>query len=155
MATYRFEWNPWVPENPGPCIKISVTRYIDEMESGKLLGLEYDAPSIPNALIDTGSPFTFINTKLAKNANLFLTNPEFPITTVNGDCVCEEYGGSISFPGSGLPPIRATQILAKDLSQKAYACILGRNILKRWNICFDGQRKTVTITAPDHVSTST
>jgi hypothetical protein len=149
MATYSFEWNPWVPESPGPCIRISVARYVDEIEAGERLGLEYDAPSIPTALIDTGSPFTFINTILAKKANLSLTNPAFPITTINGDCDCQEYGGSISFPGSGLPRINAIQILARDLSQKAYACILGRNVLKRWKICFDGQKKMVTITASD------
>lgn len=149
MATYTLEWNPWVPESPGPCIKFSVTRYVDEIESGELLGLEYDSPSTPTALIDTGSPFTVINTTLAKKANLSLTNPKFPITTISGDCVCEEYGGSISFPGSGLPRINAVQILARDLSQKAYACILGRNILKRWKICFDGRNNSVTITVPD------
>lgn len=147
MATYKLEWNPWVPESPGPCIRISITRFTDEIEAGKGLGLEYDSPSIPTALIDTGSPFTIINTVLAKKANLSLTNPKFPITTISGDCVCEEYGGSISFPGSGLPSISAVQILARDLSQRAYACILGRNILKRWNICFDGRNRTVTITA--------
>ncbi len=152
MATFKFEWNPWVPENPGPCIKISVTRFVEDMESGQRLGFEYNAPSIPTALIDTGSPFTIINRTLAKNANLPLTNPKFPIKTINGvDCICEEYGGSISFPGSGLPRINTVQILARDLSEMAYACILGRNILKRWNICFDGRNKMVTISVPGSV----
>lgn len=148
MATYSFEWNPWVPESPGPCIRISVTRYVDEIETGQRLGLEYDPPSIPTAPIDTGSPFTFINRIVAQKANLSMTNPAFPFTTINSnDNVCEEYGGSISFPGSGLPRIEAAQLLAADLSQKAYACILGRNILKRWRICFDGRNRMVTITA--------
>lgn len=148
MATHQIKWDPWVPESPGPCIKISVTRFIEEIDAGQSLGLEYEIPSIPTALIDTGSPFTIINTQLAKKANLRLTNPHFPIRTMKGLIDCEQYGGSISFPGSDLPCISAAQILAKDLSEMAYACIIGRNILKRWRICFDGQKRIVTITTP-------
>lgn len=149
MTTHLIEWNPWVPESPGPCIKIAITRYLEEMGFGQNLGLEYDAPSVPTALIDTGSPFTIVNTILVKKANLRLTNPQFPIRTIKGPVTCEEYGGSISFPGSRLPSIEAAQILARDLSESAYACILGRNILKRWHICFDGQKRTVRITTPE------
>jgi hypothetical protein len=148
MVMFEFPWNPFDPGDPGPCIKFSVTRYVDEIEYGLSIGLEYPKPSIPTALIDTGSPFTIINRVLAKTCNLSLTNPKFPIRTMNGDCQCEEYCGSISFPGSGLPRIAAVQILARDFyKETAHACIIGRNILKRWDIRFDGQNRMVTIKA--------
>jgi hypothetical protein len=148
MATFQFPWNPFDPGDPGPCIKFSVTRYVDEVEYGTSIGLEYAEPPIPTALIDTGSPFTIISKVLAKNCSLSLTNPAFPISTMNGDCECEEYCGSISFPGSGLPHIAAVQILARDFyKESSYACIIGRNVLKRWDIRFDGQNKLVTIKA--------
>ena len=148
MATFKFPWNPFDPGDPGPCIKFSVTRYVDETEYGTSIGLEYPEPPIPTALIDTGSPFTIISKVLAKNCNLSLTNPTFPIRTMNGDCECEEYCGSISFPGSGLPRIAAARILARDFyKESSYACIIGRNILKRWDIRFDGQNRMVTIKA--------
>ena len=150
MATYQFPWNPFDPADPGPCIKFSVTRYVDDIENGKSIGLEYPEPPIPTALIDTGSPFTIISKVLAKTCNLFLTNPKFPIRTLNGDCDTEEYCGSISFPGSGLPRIGAVQILARDFYKEAsYACIIGRNILRRWDVRFNGQGRLVTIIAPD------
>jgi hypothetical protein len=120
----------------------------DEIEYGTKIGLEYSAAPVPTALIDTGSPFTIISKVLAKKCNLSLTNPAFPIRTMNGDCECEEYCGSISFPGSGLPRIAAAQILARDFyKESSYACIIGRNILKRWDIRFDGQSRMITINA--------
>ncbi len=150
MVKFRFPWNPFDPANPGPCIRFSVTRFfVEDIEAGREIGLEYPESPVPTALIDTGSPFTIISKTLAKTCNLTLTNPTFPIRTMNGDCNCEEFCGSISFPGSGLPHISMTRILARDFyKESAYSCIIGRNILKRWNICFDGMNRLVTITVP-------
>lgn len=150
MATFSFRWNPFNPEDPGPCIRFSVAKYIDEIEYGKTIGLEYPDMPKPTALIDTGSPFTIITQVLARNCNLNLTNPVFPIRTMSGPCLCEEYCGSISFPGSGLPRIPAVQPLAREIFQEtSYSCIIGRNILKWWDIRFDGRARLVTITTPD------
>lgn len=146
MVTFTFPWNPFDPRDPGPCIKFSVTRFVDDIEYGKSIGLEYPEPPTPTALIDTGSPFTIISKVLAKNCNLILTNPSFPIWTMNGDCECEEYCGSIGFPSSGLPGIAAVRLLARDFyKESSYSCLIGRNILKRWDIRFDGQSRMVTI----------
>ena len=57
---------------------------MDDIEYGTSIGLEYPDPAVPMALIDTGSPFTIISKVLAKSSNLFLTNPSFPIRTLNG-----------------------------------------------------------------------
>jgi len=151
MLTYEFPWNPFDPANPGPCIKFSVTRFAEDIRDGRKIGLEFPEPPVPTALIDTGSPFTIISKVLAKTCNLSLTNPVFPIRTMNGDCNCEEFCGSISFPGSPLPRIAMARILARDFyKETAYSCIIGRNILKRWRICFDGQNRMVTINAPEN-----
>jgi len=147
MVTFKLPWNPFDPTDPGPCIKFSVTRYVDDIEYGKSIGLEFPAPPIPTALIDTGSPFTIINKVLAKTCNLILTDPAFPIRTMNGDCDCEVYCGSMSFPGSGLPPIPAMRILAREFyRESSYACLIGRDVLKHWRITFDARDKVVTIT---------
>ena len=149
MPTFSFPWNPFNPEDPGPCIRFSVSRYADEIEDGKRIGLEYANPPNPTALIDTGSPFTVITKVLARNSNLNLTNPVFRFRTMSGPCDCEEYCGSISFPGSRLPHIPAAQLLATEkFPEIAYSCILGRNILKWWDIRFDAHARRVTITAP-------
>jgi hypothetical protein len=146
MVEFKLPWNPFDPADPGPCIKFSVTRYVDDIEYGKSIGLEFREPPIPTALIDTGSPFTIINKVLAKTCNLILTDPSFPIRTMNGDCECEVYGGSMRFPGSGLPPIQAARILAREFyKESSYSCLIGRDILKHWKITFDAPARSVTI----------
>lgn len=148
MVSYELPWNPFDPRDPGPRIKFSVTKFTDDIEDGKRIGLEFPDPPIPTALIDTGSPFTIINKVLAKTSNLMLTNPVFPIRTMNGNCDCEEYCGSVSFPGSGLPAIPAMRILAREFyGETSHSCLIGRDILKHWKITFDGRAKTVTIVA--------
>lgn len=145
MVTIRLEWNPFDPKDPGALIKFRVNRPLDEIESGHSIGFEYQVPT-PTALIDTGSPFTIINTTLAKKCNLFLTNPAIQIKTLSGGCSCQEYCASISFPESGLPTIREMRILASDLNRESlYSGLIGRDILKHWDVRFDGRGRTVTI----------
>jgi hypothetical protein len=146
MVAFKLPWDPFDPRNPGPCIKFSVARYADDIEYGQSIGLEFPKPPMPTALIDTGSPFTIISKVLAKTCNLILTDPSFPIRTMNGDCNCEVYGGSMSFPEAGLPRIHAARILAREFyKESSYAGIIGRDILKHWKITFDGRAKSVTI----------
>ncbi len=58
----------------------------------------------------------------------------------------EEYCGSISFPDSGLPPFREMRIFAADLNrEKLYSGLIGRDILKYWDVRFDARGRTVTI----------
>ncbi len=148
MATYTFSWNPYDATDPGPRIPFSVARFAEEIEDGRRIGLEYAASPCPIALIDTGSPFTIVNKVLARSSNLHLSNPTFLVNTMNGPCDCEEYCGSISFPGTGLPTLPSIQILARDLPPATtHACLLGRNVLRRWDIRFDGKNRKITIIA--------
>lgn len=147
MVTFRLVWDPFDPAGYGACLRFRVNRPLDEIESGEKLGFEYPAAA-PMALIDTGSPFRIINTALARSSNLMLTNPTFAIKTLGGGCICEEYCASLSFPGSGLPVIREMRILASDLNRESrYSALIGRDVLKRWDVRFDGPGRVVTITA--------
>lgn len=151
MPTYTLLWDPFHPEERGVLIPFALAPPIYDIDDGLTIGLEYATPSTPTALIDTGSPFTIINTVLARTCHLMLTSPSTRIKGMGGDCLCEEYCGSISFPGSNLPTIPATQILATDfgiqLGATHYAGLIGRNILKHWDTRFDGPSRRVTITA--------
>ena len=152
MSTHKVPWNPFSPLDPGPRIKFSVSRFNDDIEAGQRLGFECAPAPVPTALIDTGSPFTIISKVLARTSGLplHLADPNFQIMTMGGPCDCEVYCGAMSFPGSSLPRIDALRILAREFYQEAaYSCIIGRDVLKRWNICFDGKSKLVTITAPE------
>jgi hypothetical protein len=151
MPSHTVSWDPFHPEERGVLIQFALGPPLYDVEDGKSIGLEYATRSTPTALIDTGSPFTIVNKVLARTGHLMLTNPSTRIKTMGGDCICEEYCGSISFPGSNLPSIPAAQILAADLGSQVgathYAGLIGRNILKLWDVRFDGPSRRVTISA--------
>jgi hypothetical protein len=140
------KWDPFDQTDPGPCIKIVVANTDDTIEAGSAIGLEFPAPQAITALLDTGSPFTIVSRTFARNRKLFLTNPATPIRTMGGDCMCEEYSGSVSFPDSNLPSFETMRLLAADFNREPYySCVIGRDILRHWNVRFDGRAKCVTI----------
>ncbi len=148
MAPLELFWNPFDQSDPGPCIKVIVTNSSETIDAGREIGLEYPEPHAITALVDTGSPFTIISRTFAKNWKLFQTNVAVPIRTLAGDCFCEEYRGAISFPDSCLPTIQAMKIRATDFNREPfYSCIIGRDIIRYWNIQFDGRRKNVRISS--------
>ena len=144
---HRVHWDPFDPDDYGPLIQVTVMPPDEEIEAGRLIGLDYPEPLCMKALIDTGSPFTIINRIIAKNFNLRQTNPSVPLRTLGGRCTGEEYCCSMSFPGSGIPKIDVMGIVAADLNrEKYYSCLIGRDVIRNWKISFDGLSRCVTIT---------
>jgi hypothetical protein len=142
----KLSWNPFDPNDPGPIIRVVVMPPESEMEAGRAIGLEYPTPVPIMALIDTGSPFTIINKVHATNRRLRLTNPNVPLRTIGGRSIGEEHCCSLSFPESDLPRIDVMGIVAAKFSREpSHACLIGRDVIKHWNICFDGRSHTVTI----------
>jgi hypothetical protein len=148
MAPFEVHWDPFDPADPGPCLKVIVMNAFDYIKAGRDIGLEYPEPHAITALIDTGSPFTIISKTFAKNWKLVQTGARSPIRTMGGDCLCDEYSGSMSFPDSNLPPIGTLRLRGTDFNREPfYSCIIGRDVLKNWDIRFDGHRKRITISA--------
>jgi len=146
MAPFEVFWNPFDQADPGPCMKVVVTNTAETIEAGRLLGLEYPAPQAITALLDTGSPFTIVSRTFAKNWKLFQTNAGVPIRTMGGDCLCDEYCADISFPDSGLACVQSLRVRGADFNREPfYSCIIGRDILKNWDVRFYGKAKSVTI----------
>jgi Retroviral aspartyl protease len=143
---FQVYWNPFDQADPGPCVKVIVMNTCETIEAGREIGFEYPAPKAITALIDTGSPFTIISRTFANNWKLVQTGARSPIRTMGGDCLCDEYSGSISFPDSNLPEIGIVRLRAVDFNREPfYSCLIGRDILKNWDIRFDGRSKRVTI----------
>jgi hypothetical protein len=147
MAMHQVYWNPFDPADPGPCVKVIVMNTNETIEAGRKIGLEYPAPHAITALIDTGSPFTIISRIFAKNWKIVQTGAQSPIRTMGGDCLCDEYSGSISFPDSNIPGVEILRLRAVDFNREPfYSCLIGRDILKNRDIRFDGRARLVTIT---------
>lgn len=148
MAALEVFWNPFDPLDPGPLIVVVISATDDTIEAGLELGWEFPEPQPIKALLDTGSPFTIVSRTFARNRKLLQTNAGVPIKTLGGRYSCDEHSCSISFPESDLPRIETMRIVASDfIREPHHACLIGRDILRNWDIRLDGRRRRATITA--------
>lgn len=146
----KVRWNPFEWDDPGPCIKVIIRHTDDEMQLG--IGLDYPGPVAVTALIDTGAQTTVIHSALAKSRKLTMTDKDLPARGIGGQCLCDQYSCSISFPNpdgfsnSDLPGIGTMKVLARELREVNYVCLIGRDILKFWRMDFDPRSRHVIIT---------
>jgi hypothetical protein len=99
------------------------------------------------ALLDTGAGVTVISKVFANHCKLFTTSEGTKITAIGATHDCGEHAGAISFPGTNLrslDPIRF--VSAVFVKERHYAILIGRDILRNWQISFDGRSNRVTIT---------
>jgi predicted aspartyl protease len=132
-------------QGPHIAILISATRL--EVEEGRPLGLEF--PELPvRALIDTGASLTVINPQIAFTCKLKQTGHQ-TINAVGGQAgEFPAYAAAISFPGTALPSLEATRVVACPIiRQPFFSCLIGRDIMRKWLFTYDGRTGEVEITA--------
>jgi len=146
MARVELHWNPFDPDDPGPCIEVEITNSSDVLASGRAVGLEYPGPIPMKALLDTGASVTVISKVYANHCKLFPTNEGTEITAIGAGHRCGEHAGCVSFPGTKLRSFDSIRIIsAVFMQQRHYAILIGRDVLRNWLITFDGRSKRVTI----------
>ena len=97
-----------------------------------------------NGLIDTGASITIVNPQLAETYKLRYTGPE-NITAVGHTGKYPGYAAAISFPARKLKPFDVGRIVACPLASPAMSCLLGRDILRYWELTYNGESGEVTI----------
>ncbi len=126
-----------------------VTLTADELlRNGPILKVEIGNPSDPsrvarvNALVDTGAAFTAINPRLAYNCGLIQRGQKkihVPGNTGPEDAKAyPEYAASLHFPGSDLHNFRVHGIIACPIFETQFSCLIGRDILKYWELTYSG-----------------
>jgi hypothetical protein len=146
MARVELSWDPFDQGDPGPCINVTVMNSRDVIEGWRDLGLECPELRTMRALLDTGASVTVISKVYANHCKLFQTNEGSEITAIGATHRCGEHAGAISFPGTGLRPFDPIRIVSAVFAkERHYAILIGRDILRNWNITFDGRSKLVTI----------
>jgi Retroviral aspartyl protease len=98
------------------------------------------------ALRDTGASVTVISRTFANHCKLFQTNEGTEIAAIGTTHHCREHAGAVSFPGTGLRSFDSMRIVSVDIPlQPFYQILIGRDIMRRWRVTFDGPAKRVTI----------
>jgi hypothetical protein len=97
------------------------------------------------AHLDTGASRTSIDINLAKKLNLIPTGPS-TVYTANGPVKMPAYAIDLHFPNTNLMPFINLPIGSCNLAgQKNFGILLGRDVMSRWNIVWNGPSSTVFI----------
>jgi predicted aspartyl protease len=119
----------------------------DVLQAYEENGLRCPEPIRMKALLDTGASVTIISKTFANHCKLLQTNEGSELTAVGSKISCGEHAGAISFPNTDLKSFDSIRIRSVDFyKQPNYAILIGRDILRKWKITFDGPSKRVTIT---------
>ncbi len=97
------------------------------------------------AHLDTGASITSIDIELAKKLNLIPTGPTI-VYTANGPAEMPSYVIDLHFPNTNLMPFINLPIGSCNLAgQNNFSILLGRDVMSRWNIVWNGPSSTVII----------
>ena len=116
----------------------------------------YQVPGNPQSVktaqilahFDTGANKTSIDIELARQLSLVSTG-ESPSNTAAGLRKATDFVIDLSFPGTNLQPYRNLQISSCELMNPIlpppFKMLIGRDVMSRWNIVWDGPSSTVII----------
>ena len=107
------------------------------------------AQPIPNpiacqALIDTGSSILAIDQSIAQSLNLTRRGVNIA-HTANGSRQCNLYAVALSFPATNLKSYNVIQASEVDLSAQPFKCLIGRDVLSKWHVHYNGESGAVSI----------
>ena len=97
-------------------------------------------------IIDTGSSVTVINPQVAETCALRQIGTTNVAAVGAKPAPRPEFAASISFPEHPLTGFDILRVVACPLpGQEGIACLLGRDILERWRLSYDGRTGEVTV----------
>ncbi|HVZ17519.1 MAG TPA: retropepsin-like aspartic protease [Terriglobales bacterium] len=128
----------------GPRIQVALGPSAAEYELAELQGSPLPPPLKISALIDTGASITVINPKLAETRKLQQTG-SVQLSAAGNQGKYPVYVASLSFPGQELRSFEIIQVVGCQLPQQPISCLIGRDVLRRWLLTYNGRSATIKI----------
>jgi len=100
-----------------------------------------------DALVDLGAARTILTPNAVQKAGLVKID-QTNLATVGGTLKADIYAASLQFP-SGLCAIETIPIVSCELGYPLFHCLLGRDVLSRWILNYDGPAGTWEIREKD------
>jgi gag-polyprotein putative aspartyl protease len=141
----KLSFTPLELQQDGPRIFISISTTAFELKEGRAVGLEFPEPVQITALLDTGASITVINPQLAQTCKLRQTGFA-ELLAAGSSGRYPEHAAAISFPRYGLKSLEVIKVVACPIVRQPYSCLIGRDIMSRWELSYDGVRGKVAIT---------
>jgi predicted aspartyl protease len=128
----------------GPKIRVTISHPRSALAAAKQKSIDLNEPFTVTALIDTGASRTVITPQLAATCGLRHTGMA-RISSAGHIAERPEYAGAIHFPDQELKGFDPVSLVACPLPEQDVACLLGRDVLERWNLTYDGRSGFVEI----------
>jgi predicted aspartyl protease len=140
VPTYRSpSRNPRDLKPYGPRLKITIGHPL--LRTMEIHGLASAASSprftTTDALIDTGAQRTILAPEAVQKVGLSKID-ETDLIRVGGKIRANVYAASLQFPYPGLSAIEVIEVPCCELSHPLFRCLLGRDVLSRWVLHYDG-----------------
>jgi class 3 adenylate cyclase len=119
-------------------VRVEVGPPVAQVQRAKLAGIELKKPLAIMALIDTGASATVINPQVAITCGLGQTGLA-RISSLGHITERPVFAGALRFPESNLKEIDPVRFIAGPLPEQDVSCILGRDVLARWRLIYDGR----------------
>lgn len=90
-----------------------------------------------DALIDTGAQRTLLVPEVVQKVGLSKID-ETTLLRVGGKVTVGVYAASLQFPHSNFSAIEMIAVPCCDLGHPLFRCLIGRDVLARWNFTYNG-----------------
>jgi hypothetical protein len=133
----------------GPRIKVTFgPPILGRLEAGRRSGSDPTGQGKflqTDALLDVGAQRTVLTPDAVRMAGLPKIS-EVSLTSVGGTLRANTFAASLQFPYGGLKPIEVLEVCCFELPSPLFRCLLGRDVLSRWTLTYNGPIGTWEIT---------
>lgn len=128
---------------------LAVGPSVPERKAAEKEGRRLIEPQPVRAMIDTGARSTVITPSAAKRCGLVQVSTARIFVVGGGEVEGEVYSGQILFPGTPLASWPAIEIIGANLHHREIECLIGRDILRRWIVEYDGPSGSLVVSEHD------
>ena len=144
MPRVELSWKPGDLQQEGPFIHIAISNPELELNEFRALGFEYPEPLPLKALIDTGASVTIINPEVAQTQKLRQTGYA-QLVAAGSSGRYPEHAAAIYFLGTKLKGFDPIRVVACSIVRQPVSCLIGRDVLRKWHLTYDGRSGRVAI----------
>jgi len=125
-------------EIQGPVLSSEIAIPTSRANSLSQAGQTIHQPFPGKALIDTGASVTCVEETILTQLGIPILRTSL-ISTPDGPTTRNVYPCRISFPGTPIPPKEFTSIVGTDLKNFGCIALIGRDILKDYQLVYNGK----------------
>ena len=128
----------------GIILNIAIGVDVFTADALRALGQPVPNPFLCQALLDTGASTLALDRSIAQSLGLARRGVVIN-HTANGLRQSNLYAVSLLFPATSLRSYNLLRASEVDLSTQPFKCLIGRDVLSRWHVHYNGQTGAVSI----------